>query len=166
MQPKRRKYLRNKSSGETRTHHLSSGVFFNIPASDLSMIIRNRTNPAHQCSLRSLANMLLAAGSEVDREMTNNGADLPSAGQEYVAEMPGVELRLLKIFRPPLGFLTYDQLRSVILGLQLFMLIGEQSWEIHFTVMYGKDRVGLGRGVVRVPPVEQSILLDSRDGIA
>lgn len=130
------------------------------------MIIQNRTNPAYRCSPRSLANLLLTAGSELDREMAKDGNDMPSVGQEYVAEMPGVELRFLKIFKPPLGYLTYDQLRSVILGLQLFMLIGQQSWEIHFTVMYGKGRVGLGHGVVRVPPVEQLILLESRDHVA
>jgi len=149
--PIQRKRLPNahdlEERGLTSTRSVSTYIF-EIPNSDMKLEIHNLTNPSYDCARRSLLALVLNAAAEFNGDVARFGKDTPSAGLEYVLMMPGLELRLLKVFIPPFGYMTYDQLRTVVLGLQLYMIIGKRPQAIGFKVLFGDDDVVLGYGAI------------------
>lgn len=114
----------------------------------MKLQVRNLTNPPHDCSRPILTALVVYIAEQFDQDILKFGKDTPSSGQEYVSALPGIEFRFLKVFRPPLGYLTYDQLRTMMLGLQLYMIIGRRPQAIGFKVLYGDDNVTLGHGAI------------------
>lgn len=114
----------------------------------MKLKIHNLTNPSSDCARRPLLALVLTAAADFDSDAAKFGKNTPSAGLEYVLTMPGLELRFLKVFKPPLGYMTYDELRTVVLGLQLYMIIGKRPQAIGFKVLFGDDDVVLGHGAI------------------
>lgn len=93
--------------------------------------------------------LLLVAASQIDIEVNMFGQNTASAGAEFTFSLDrGVEIWFLKVFRPPRGYLTYGQLRTMITGLQIYLVIGRRSEAVRFDVLYGADNVVLGHGAV------------------
>jgi len=130
----------------------------------MKLVIQNLTNPPHDCPTRAVTKLVIFAAIEFDADIYKFGKDTPSSGQEYVSTMPGVELRFLKVFRAPLGYLTYDQLRTMILGLQLYMVIGKRPQAIGFKVLYGDDDVTLGHGAITARAAPDVLLSGATNG--
>lgn len=93
--------------------------------------------------------LLLIAAVAVDHDVDLHGENTPSAGEEFKYSLDqGVELWLVKVFRPPLGYLTYGQIRTMITGLQLYIVLGKRPQAVTFRVLSGADSRILGHGAV------------------
>jgi len=93
--------------------------------------------------------LLLVAAVELDKDIEIHGEYAPSAGEEFAFSLDeGVEIWLLKVFRPQQGYLTYYQLRTMITGLQIYMVIGRRPRALRFRVLNGPNNVVLGQGAV------------------
>lgn len=92
--------------------------------------------------------LLLVAAVGLDENVNKYGNHAPSAGSEYVFSLDkGVDLWVLKVFRPQ-GYISYGNLRLMITGLQMYMVLGKRPWAIKFRVLYGPNNFDLGHGAV------------------
>lgn len=93
--------------------------------------------------------LLLIAAVAVDDDVNLHGEHTSSAGQEFKYSLnKGVELWLVKVFRPPLGYMTYGQIRTMITGLQMYIVLGRRPQAVTFRVFSGADSKTLGHGAV------------------
>ena len=93
--------------------------------------------------------LLLMAAVELDEEIDRYGGGTPSIGSEYTYSFgDGIGVWLLKVHRSPQGYLSYDDLRTMIAGLQLYLVLGNRPRSVHFSVLYGPNKVVLGHGAV------------------
>lgn len=93
--------------------------------------------------------LLLVAAVALDHDVAIHGENTPSAGEEFKYSLDqGVELWLVKVFRPPRGYMTYGQIRTMITGLQLYIVIGNRPQAVTFRVLSGADSKILGHGAV------------------
>ena len=77
------------------------------------------------------------------------GVQTPSGGAEYFFDQnTGVQVWLVKAFRPPHGYLTYGQLHEMITGLQIYMVLGQRAVSLRFHLYYGPRKIPLGHGGV------------------
>lgn len=106
-------------------------------------------NPGPRISPPEVNALLLIAAIALDREIKNHGKSTASAREEFTYSLDqGVEVWILKVFRPPRGYMTYGQLRTVILGLQLYIVLGNRPQAVTFRVLDGADSQLLGHGAV------------------
>lgn len=100
-------------------------------------------------SAHNLNALLLVAAVELDRDVDKYGDYTPSAKPEFVYSLDeGVEIWLLKVFRPPQGYLSYGQLRTMITGLQIYLVLGKRPRSVRFRVLHGPNNDVLGQGAV------------------
>jgi len=115
----------------------------------MKLEFQDHTDPPHQLPGQALNVLLLSAAVDLDQQVERFGKTTPSSGQEYAFSiMEGVGIWLLKVYRPPLGYLTYNQMRTMIVGLQFYMVLGRRPQAVRFKVLYGANNVTLGHGVV------------------
>ncbi|KAL6719839.1 hypothetical protein ACLMJK_001760 [Lecanora helva] len=119
---------------------------FSLPGSNLKFEFYDSGS---QIPHKQLNSMLISAAAELDKAEEVFGFNTPSSGQEYVFGLDeGVHIWLLKEYRPPLGYLTYGQLREMIAGLQMYMVLGRRPWSVRFRLTYGDRKVVLGHGAL------------------
>lgn len=95
-----------------------------------------------------LNSLLLLAAVDLDEDVIIYGQHMPSAGPEYTYSLDqGVDIWLLKVSGPQ-GYLSYGQMRTMITGLQIYMVIGDRLQAIRFRVLYGPNDAVLGHGAV------------------
>lgn len=125
---------------------LDSAIPFPIPASDMTLEFQSLGRSISPPRVNAL---LLIAAVAVDHDVDIHGENTPSAGEEFKYSLDqGVELWLVKIFRPPLGYMTYGRIRTVITGLQLYIVLGRRPQAVTFRVLSGADSKVLGYGAV------------------
>ncbi len=123
-----------------------SPIAFEIPGSEMTLEFQNT---GHRISPLKLNALLLVAAVALDEAMDNFGKHTPSDGGEYKCSLgQGVEVWLVKVFRSPQGYLTYGNLRTMIAGLQIYMVIGKHPQAVRFRVLYGPRNAVLGHGEV------------------
>lgn len=89
------------------------------------------------------------AAVQLDDAVKNFGENTPSGGAEYSFDLDrNVQIWLLKVLRSPQGYLTYGQLREMITGLQIYLVLGKRLESIRFHLLYGSRKVVLGHGAV------------------
>ena len=102
-----------------------------------------------QISSPKLKALLLEAAAELDKDEKNFGGHTASSGAEYRFGLDqGVNLWLLKVYRSPQGYLTYGQLRTMITGLQLYMILGKHPETVRFRLLVRPRSTVLGYGAV------------------
>lgn len=125
---------------------LTGAIPFPIPASDMTLEFQSLGRSISPPRVNAL---LLIAAVAVDHDVDIHGENTPSAGEEFKYSLDqGVELWLVKIFRPPLGYMTYGRIRTVITGLQLYIVLGRRPQAVTFRVLSGADSKVLGYGAV------------------
>lgn len=93
--------------------------------------------------------LLLVAAIAADVDVENHGEYTPSAGAEFTYSLDqGVELWLLKTYNTPRGYLTYGNIRTMIAGLQLYIVLGRRPQAVTFRVLSGPNSKVLGHGAV------------------
>ena len=130
---------------------LATIIPFHIPSTNLYLHVRfPRTNiRRHPLSQYSIGGVLALANDTINQNIADDGADAlvdwlnPEGTRQQFVEVLSNEVVLGFLGLTGGPSITWGQVRDVVKGLYLYMVVGRRFWEAEFQVTQGSRFAGL-----------------------